>query len=91
MRGERIDLSDIVLQAVQEQPPGQVDLNCYEIIEEEEQRHPYRILIGCPFCQKRLRLWVIASSSYIRSFEQGLVENIDIVCHSCAQARNYNG
>lgn len=91
MRGGEVDLRDIVLQAIEEQEPGEVDLRCYENFEEVEPRNPYRILIQCPFCQTRLRLWVLANSAAIRVLEELLVTNIDLVCSRCAQQRNYNG
>ncbi|ATQ38214.1 E7 [Gammapapillomavirus 6] len=70
-----------------------------ELVEEEEEEEeqeeqdkcPYRVVTDCRYCQKSLCMYVVATDEGIRTFEQQLCGNLDIVCPSCARQRQRNG
>nr|AYA94914.1 MAG: E7 protein [Human papillomavirus] len=89
MRGDRPTLDDIIL----EELVMPINLLCDEPSEslspdcegEEERLDPYRIESTCYICGLRVRIVVVSSSDGIRCLEQLLLEEVSLLCATCAR------
>ncbi|CAA24316.1 E7 protein [Human papillomavirus type 1a] len=92
MVGEMPALKDLVLQL--EPSVLDLDLYCYEEvppddIEEElvSPQQPYAVVASCAYCEKLVRLTVLADHSAIRQLEELLLRSLNIVCPLCTLQR----
>lgn len=88
MIGKEATIPDIVLELQQLVQP--TDLHCYEELSEEEteeepRRIPYKIVAPCCFCDSKLRLVVLATHAGIRSQEELLLGEVQLVCANCRE------
>lgn len=90
MIGKEATIPDIVLELQQLVQP--TDLHCYEELSEEEteteeepRRIPYKIVAPCCFCGSKLRLIVLATHAGIRSQEELLLGEVQLVCPNCRE------
>lgn len=88
MIGKEATIPDIELELQQLVQP--TDLHCYEELSEEETeeepRHiPYKIVAPCCFCESKLRLVVLATHAGIRSQEELLLGEVQLVCANCRE------
>lgn len=58
---------------------------------EEETPEPYRVATTCGICHNRVRIFVLADEPSIRHLQQLLLENLRLVCVSCARTANSHG
>lgn len=100
MRGNKVDLQEIILQEV----PENVDLHCAEVLQEEEEveveeeqqvheeiiREPYEVSIRCGVCDKPIRCVCLASISAIRELQQLLFGPLQFVCVPCVNDQKLN-
>lgn len=98
MRGDRPALRDLIL----EEEPVNIDLFCYEMLEELEQEEepeevildPYEIVTfinECGLCHSEIAFSVRAFKSAIRSVQQQvLVGTLQFLCFECASAQASN-
>lgn len=88
MIGKEATIPDIELELQQLVQP--TDLHCYEELSEEEteeepRRIPYKIVAPCCFCDSKLRLVVLATHAGIRSQEELLLGEVQLVCANCRE------
>lgn len=94
MRGSAPTLKDIVLQSADLVEP--VNLYCDEdlsqdsVPDEEEELVPYSIDTTCE-CEVKVRLVVKATRAAIRTLEQLLYQELQIVCPVCSRRIIRNG
>lgn len=94
MRGDRptvkqldIDLEELVLPInllSDEQLPVEEEV-------EVELKEPFRVSTCCGICHTNVRLFVLATTPAIRGLEQLLLEDLNVVCVSCAKKESKNG
>ncbi|ABM67066.1 E7 [Macaca fascicularis papillomavirus 1] len=90
MIGKEVTLQDIVLEL---KPQVEPDLFCDEELpgeeEEEEEpvtRNPFKVLTSCGGCETKLRLFVVATESGIREFQELLFGDLILLCPECRRA-----
>lgn len=89
MIGKQATIPDIVLE-LQELVQPTADLHCYEELTEEEteeeSRHtPYKIVAACGLCGARLRLFVLATVFGIRTQQEILLGEVQLLCPECRE------
>lgn len=87
MIGKEATIPEIVLE-LQDLVQPTADLHCYEELSEEETEEerphiPYKIVAPCCFCGSKLRLIVVATALGIRSQEELLLGEVQLVCPNC--------
>lgn len=91
MRGENINLRDIVLNEI----PEHVDLQCDEVLQEEEEqqvdsREAYQVSICCGACRRPIKFVCLASINTLRSLEELLFGPLDFLCVACVDHYRLN-
>nr|WAB53699.1 E7 [human papillomavirus 101]CAD1807591.1 E7 protein [human papillomavirus 101]CAD1807681.1 E7 protein [human papillomavirus 101] len=95
MRGKKATIGDVKLELSPLVLPA--NLLCDELVTEEEEQQdeqalsPYRIVTDCGQCHKTLALHVLATDGAIRSVEQLLCGDLELVCASCIRAQRHGG
>ena len=93
MIGKEVTLQDIVLELNELQPEVQpVDLFCEEELPNEQQereeepqieRASYKVVAPCGCCKVKLRIFISATDFVIRSFQQLLIDELQLLCPDC--------
>lgn len=94
MRGEQVNLQDIVLNEL----PEHVDLHCDEVLQEEEEeeqqvydaRDAYEVSICCGSCHRPIKFVCLATINVLRSFESLLFRSLDFLCVRCVNHHRLN-
>lgn len=95
MRGNSLDLQDIVLNEL----PENVDLHCYEVLQDEEEeqqvhqpmgRDAFEVAICCGICHRPIKFVCFASISTLQQLESLLFGSLDFVCHPCVRDNRLN-
>lgn len=101
MIGKEVTIPDIVLELQELVQP--IDLHCYEDLqelpdvpsedseEEQVERIPYKIVAPCGGCGARLRLFVIATFFGIRTQQELLIQEVQLVCPQCREVIRNGG
>lgn len=92
MRGEKVTLPDIELQAIDNLACGslydQCVRDCGPASTEVEQRDIYRVVTECYYCTRALRLCVRSNREGLRNLGSLLLQALDIVCGDCGRKQN---
>ncbi|ATQ38346.1 E7 [Gammapapillomavirus 11] len=96
MMGEKPTLKDIVLEEQLADMVMPANLLCEESLSpddtpEEESLSPYQVDSLCKACNKRVRLFVVATAGAIFVLEQLLFQNLSIVCPVCSRSNLHHG
>ncbi|ADQ39307.1 E7 [Colobus guereza papillomavirus 2] len=92
MIGKDADLQDIILELSEIQPEGQpVDLLCEEELPAEQEleeepttaRTTFKVVAPCGCCEANLRLFVRATTFGIRTLQDILTEELQLLCPEC--------
>lgn len=92
MIGKEVTLQDIVLELNELQPEVQpVDLFCEEELPSEQQeteeelpeRTAYKVVTPCGCCKVKLRIFVNATRFAIRTLQNLLFEELQLLCPEC--------
>ncbi|ADQ85965.1 E7 [Human papillomavirus 132] len=89
MRGDVATIPDIVLDTLVCPDNLYCDESLPPDVEPEEER--YKIDTYCFDCSARLRLYVVASSFGIRSFQHLLLTTLHLTCPGCARRNIQHG
>nr|AYA93477.1 MAG: E7 protein [Human papillomavirus] len=96
MMGEKPTLKDIILEEQLTDLVMPAHLLCEESLSpddtpEEESLSPYQVDSLCKACNKRVRLFVVATPGAIYLLEQLLFNNLSIVCPVCSRSNLHHG
>lgn len=94
MRGNKPTIGDINLELSPLVLPA--NLLCDEALPAEEAQQeepvcPYRVVTDCGLCQKGLAVHVLATEIGIRTLEQLLCGDVELICPACIRARRHGG
>ena len=101
MIGKEVTLQEIVLELSELQPEVQpVDLFCEEELPTEQQeteeepaieRSAYKVVVLCGCCKVKLRIFVKATQFGIRTLQDILTEELQLLCPECRGNCNHGG
>ncbi|AGM37978.1 E7 [Felis catus papillomavirus 3] len=94
MRGDKPSIQDIELDLQELVLPA--NLLADEILETEEVEPPpesqaYRIVTCCGICERKVRLFVSATSSQIRVQQELFLAGLSIICVACCRDLTQHG
>nr|AEX31165.1 E7 protein [Human papillomavirus] len=90
MQGDIVTIPDITLENL----VCPADLYCYETLSpdsEPEEEHYYKVDSKCHTCGARLRVCVVASGTAIRALQLLLLQDLHLLCPSCAKSICHHG
>lgn len=101
MIGKEVTLQDIVLELSELLPEVQpVDLFCEEELPNELQeaevelhieRTAYKVVVPCGCCKVKLRIFITATEFALRTFQNLLFEQLQLLCPECRGNCNHGG
>lgn len=94
MRGQRVELKDIILEDL----PEPVSLECDEVLQEEEEeqqvhgpiQETYQVSVSCGLCKQPMRFVCLATIIAVRQLQSLLFGQLDLVCVRCVRDNKLN-